>query len=458
MKHRGTVPTGQRRPLFNHEWRAVTFRTDTDELVFLDFCKYELEHKLLRENGQFLLSAADFQKIYAPDLKLRTDGDAIHLEFENYIQYIDLTDPTMAICKDRQIIGGIPYLPVTDILECSLEAGKLEIKTEEGTKKLSACPRYVEDILYLPAVEILEKAFGASVQVFHEGAERTFWAKPVCVRDTVCVSFDPSFRLTGDYAGVLTRAMTKACGDIYETYWFEAGNRIMPYRLYIPFAYRAGTPHKALVTYPGGLANENSYYNRIPHGGFQRTAEKHDFMIVGLTGYGVSTFFGSMIPILQTLDGIDAAQANPDNPEDWPEETLRLRRLAEKGMWEALRVIEQRWSIDRKNLFAMGNSAGSDTTMYYFLKFPGLFKAAVPTGGFINYNFADMSGIKPDTMLHIIGTEDEHGFNDMIRAYAELDRLGVQYRKRIVGGGNHAQAWTFAVDEIFNFLDEKARQ
>ena len=95
--------------------------------------------------------------------------------------------------------------------------------------------------------------------------------------------------------------------------------------------------------------------------------------------------------------------------------------------------------------------------MYFFLKYPEVFRAAVPTGGFINYHFADMSQIRPGTLLHIIGTEDEYGFDDMIKAYAELDRLGIQYKKMIIGGGNHSLSWTFAVKDIFDFLDSNVR-
>lgn len=98
-----------------------------------------------------------------------------------------------------------------------------------------------------------------------------------------------------------TRSRSKVYGDIYGTYWFPEGRRVMPYRVYVPYAYDSSKPQKALVTFPGGLANENSYFDRVPGGGFQREAEVHDYLVIGLTGYGVSTFFGSRIPILQTL-------------------------------------------------------------------------------------------------------------------------------------------------------------
>lgn len=46
-----------------------------------------------------------------------------------------------------------------------------------------------------------------------------------------------------------------------------------------------------------------------------------------------------------------------------------------------------RWNLDKENLFAAGNSAGSVACMQYVLTRPGLFNAICPTGGFVNYHF-----------------------------------------------------------------------
>ncbi len=40
-----------------------------------------------------------------------------------------------------------------------------------------------------------------------------------------------------------------------------------------------------------------------------------------------------------------------------------------------------------------------------------------------------------------------------------LDAKGsdIQYKKMIIGGGNHSLSWTFAVKDIFDFLDSNVR-
>lgn len=287
----------------NHEWQAITFQTDDTARIYLDQCIYETIHPLRFTKQGVMISETDFYRIYAPDLNFSIDGSEISLEFTDYIQYADFSDRALAGCPKREIVGGVPYMPVTDIQEAVLKLGSSVMVTDRGKIDLEDAPYLEGESLYLPVVEIMQYAFGANVQRLHEGTEKTFWARALTERDTISISFCRDFSLTKPYANALTRSRSKVYGDIYGTYWFPEGRRVMPYRVYVPYAYDSSKPQKALVTFPGGLANENSYFDRVPGGGFQREAEVHDYLVIGLTGYGVSTFFGSRIPILQTLDG-----------------------------------------------------------------------------------------------------------------------------------------------------------
>ena len=201
----------------------------------------------------------------------------------------------------------------------------------------------------------------------------------------------------------------------------------------------------------GGLSNENLYFDRT-NNGLQKYAEDYGFFLIGLAAYGVSTFFGSLIPILQTLDGIDPS-ADPQNPEDWPEETLAVRHLADLAGIGMLEEIFSKWNIDRKNVFGQGNSAGSNACIYFALRDPSLFNAIVPTGGFVNINFADLSKLRETPVMHIVGTEDQFGITDIKKVYQRLEELKVPLTIKIVGGGDHYFGWTKAVADIFAFME-----
>lgn len=447
------ISLSERRVCFNHEWKSICFQSDMSNAVFLDYCQYKTEYPIHFTDGCVFISEADFVKLYSPDMKVVRDGLNLRIKFTDYMQYPTFNSTWLEDSPAQELVGGIPYWPITESESIQLMIDQSTVTTSEAVIEISEAPYFNGQVLYLPVTEIMGKAFSARVLVHHESGEMTWWALPLTERNTFAITFCDKFQLDPDYVEWLTLLRKKVYGDVFYAFWFEKGKRIMPYRLYIPSNYRSDRPQKAVITFPGGISNENGYCDRIPHGGFQREAELHDFMIIGVDGYAIATYFGSRIPILQTLDGIDYQNADPENPEGWPEESMHLRALAEQCLWETLKEISANWNVDSNNLFVMGNSAGSNASMYYLLNYPDVFRAAVPTGGFINYHFADLSILRPNSVFHIIGTEDEFGYNDMIKAYAEMDKLGIIYKKQIVGGANHSWAWTFAVKEIFDFLD-----
>ena len=442
MREKQDLLLKDRRPYFNHEWEAISLLSDVTDKVFLDYCCYDTIHPLRIEDGECLISAVDLYRLYAPDLEIVEQGDRIVIGFTRYD------------ASKRELISGVPYMPPADQWEAELTIGSRHIITDFGERELKAAPERRNGICYLPILSLMSEAFGADILHFHEGGAITYWAKPTSIRDIYSISFQKTFQLNAEFAGMLTRSLDKVYGDIYRTVWFEDGKRLMPYRVYIPFGYVPDQPMPAVVGFPGGIANENSYYQRSDNK-LQFYAQKHGYITIVLSGYGVSTFFGSWLPILQTLDGIDYEHMDPRNPEGWAPETMALRELAEKGMWVALEDICKRWNIDRKNLFAFGNSAGSNTATYLYLKYPGLFRAFCAMGGFVNYRFINLRDIADDAMLHIMGTEDQHGFNDMVRAYQALETAGVKYRRIVTGGGEHVYSWVPYLDDMFAFFDEK---
>lgn len=232
---RETLPLLQRRPIFNHEWQAITFYSDHPDRVFLDRCQFRLEHRFVLENGEFLLHRDDLQKLYAPDLRITVYDKQIHVEFELYKKEMK-----------RQLIDGCAYFPITDIQTAEMQVNIDVIVTGNGEQQLSVAPRLIDGELYIPVLSLMHLAFGAQIQKTHEGDGPTFWARPIIVRDIVSISFDPGFnQKEKGYLDYLSILLDKEIGEVYGAYWFEDGNRIMPYRAYIPTTYDRAVPNKA---------------------------------------------------------------------------------------------------------------------------------------------------------------------------------------------------------------------
>ena len=60
-------------------------------------------------------------------------------------------------------------------------------------------------------------------------------------------------------------------------------------------------------------------------------------------------------------------------------------------------------------------------------------------------------------MMHRVGTEDDHGYDYLIRGQKKLEELGIRYRKVTVGGGDHSFSWSkpSSIDAMMDFFEEK---
>lgn len=438
-----------RRLVFNHEWTSFLFRSDRTDLAFLDRCRYTMLTPWEMMDGDCMVEAEDLKRMFAPDLHITLEDRSIRVEFESYLRHI----PEYRHTRAREIVDGCAYWKTAETDVLKLELGSNRMDTVEGAVEIAAAPFQRDGKLFLPVAALMGQGCKAYVDRLTLGAN-TFWKKKVEPREYLCISFDRrDFHFSREWIEtVMDTLLKKDWGNVFETIWFEEGRRLMPYRMYIPSTYRADRPNKAIIMFHGGGTNENVYYDDS-HDRLQFYAEKYGYILIAPTSYGLSTFFGSLIPILQTLDGIDPETADPANPEGWPQATLDLRAMANRCAWVELDYIFSRWNIDRRNLFGQGNSAGSNALTYFAITYPGLFKAIIPGAGWVNPNFADLTKLRGIPIMHLIGSEDHHGVDYVKVIYQIVDELGLDCRKYIVGGGTHFNAWISIIDEMFAFYE-----
>ena len=428
---------GEHRVKYAKEFTAVYLRKDYKG-VFLDKVPYETETPTVARGEEFLIGTSALTKMHSPDLTVTCSGDEVKVAFTVYTN----RTPQEQIARQWYFVQG-------PVHEATMAVGSLTAVVDGREVELDAAPERIDGVVYLPYVSMM-RAMGAYV-----GSYR---GKMTGVSFEEGFTFDQSSTRLFRYYNMVLRG--KVYGDVYGCFWFEAGKRLIPYRLFIPTSYRPDRPNKAIFYFHGGGGSEDALFERTADYA-QEEAERRGFVLVGTNGFIRSSFYGSLVPIVQTLDSIDPEKVDYHNPEGWPEYTVALRGLALRCIHEEMDEIFAKWNLDRDNLFATGNSAGSVACMHFALEEPKLFKAVCPTGGFINYNFYDLEKYKalhPDKyMLHLVGTEDDHGFDFLLRGHAKLDELGVNYEKRIVGGANHSNAWIkpTSIDAMMDFFDQK---
>ena len=436
------------RLIFGHEWTSFLFRSDHRDRIYLDKCQYETETPWEYSAGECMVEASDLVKILAPDLRITREGQTLRIVFDSYLRHI----PEFQKKRARKIIDGCAFWPECESVEAELTFDTTKARIAEGEVELASPPYEKEDKVFLPAVSLLSGIFGAKVERLTLGGT-TFWKRKDEPRDYICLSFDPAFHLERDWIErVMDTLAKKDWGNVYRVVWFPEGHRLMPVRLYVPSTYRSDKANKGVLLFHGGSTNENVYYDRSKDQ-LQFYAEKYGYLLIAISSYGLSTFFGSRIPILQTLDGIDPETADPNNPEGWPQRTLDLRDMANRGAWVELNYVFDHWNIDRTNLFGQGNSAGSNALTFFAIEYPGLLKAIIPGAGWVNPNFADLTKLRNVPIMHLIGSEDHFGVDYIWVMYDIVEDLRLDCKRYIVGGGDHRNAWLSLIPEMFEFYE-----
>ena len=411
----------------------------------LDKCKYHTKSVFRYKDNDCLVEAEDLERIFSPDLTVHRDGTQFTVTFTPYLRHI----PDLK----RIIENGCGFWETVGPETVEMTVGQKVIVTATGQQEIAAAPELEGENLFIPVAALFGTGFGAVVN-FHEVLGNTFWRKRLEPRRYVCISFsEKAFHFSPRWIETEIEPLYKKnWGNIYETIWFEEGKRLMPYRLYVPYSYDPAKPNKAILLFHGGGTNENVYFDDS-RDQLQFYAEKYGYLLIAPTSYSISTFFGSLIPILQTIDGIDPSTADPKNPENWPPFTLALRAMANRAVWTELDYIFAHWNIDRSNLFGQGNSAGSNALTYFALTYPGMMKAIIPGAGWVNPNFADMTLLRQTPIMHLIGSEDHFGVDYIKPIYDLCDNLGLDCTRVIVGGGTHFNAWIRIIDKMFEFYE-----
>ena len=100
--------------------------------------------------ASFFLSLEDLSRIYSPDLLVQAEGGQIRLRFQKYL------DTMERVQIDRQW-----YLREVPAEEAVLTVGEPLAQAHGEWIELSTGPREIGGILYLPAIEVMTKVFGA---------------------------------------------------------------------------------------------------------------------------------------------------------------------------------------------------------------------------------------------------------------------------------------------------------
>lgn len=383
--------------------RAVYFTKDSP-VAFVERQQYKMAAPSLELDDVMMVAAAEVAKIYAPQMTAVIHEEKISITYEE-------KTAVMRIGSKELDIGG-------------------------ETIFMDAAPMLIHGLAYIDVEALMGKAFG----------KYTIW--------------DNTYLAPGDYLGIgdspedifstpeIVKDMIisgpKKTGILRKAYYFEEGQAIMPYNLYVPTTYDSTTPTK-LVIYlhgAGGSCTEERDLNRSPMA-IETASEHMNAITMFAEGYSQG-FYGGATPDL--------------HPEEMnlSDKEKHYIHLCEAEPLAALEQVKKDYNIDEKNIFIYGNSMGGGGTFWLAMHYP-IFRAIAPCGAMTtnDMNRFDLKLMKDLPVMFVCGTENL-GYDNLPLNVTCLREHGVNAVLRTVPGGIHPSAWAAAVDDIYDFFEEHA--
>lgn len=221
-------------------------------------------------------------------------------------------------------------------------------------------------------------------------------------------------------------------GDFERHYVLDGANEVMPYRVYVPTAYRASRPTALVVALHGLGATEDSFfdsYARVT----PKLAEEHGFLLVAPLGFRVDGFYGTAL-----MGGGDGA-------------ARRRTEYSEKDVLEVLARMRAQYAVDPSRIFLIGHSMGAIGAWALGAKYPDIWAALVPFSGMGSPLAAAKMKAIPQLVVHgdADPTVNVAGSRAMVAA---LKTVGAPVTYIEVPGGNHTDVVVPNLPKAFAFL------
>lgn len=208
-------------------------------------------------------------------------------------------------------------------------------------------------------------------------------------------------------------------GDIKRHYTLDAANEIMPYRVYVPSTYKAGTSFPLIIALHGLGATEDSFFDSYGKE-LPKLAEQNGYIMATSLGYRVDGGYGW---------GVGTPPADSA--------ARRSSELSELDVMQVLAHVQQQYNIDPKRIYLMGHSLGAIGTWKVAAKYPDIWAALGLFSGQGSVSSAEQLKKIPEFVVHgdTDPTVNVRGSRTMVAALKAVNTELVYIE---VPGGNHS--------------------
>lgn len=396
---------------------------DGYENVFMDRNQFALKAAPKDLGTDVLVALSDLRKVWAPYMTVEEDEKGATIRYGG---------KTVRLAPDSNVMD--------------VDGEKIE---------MPFAVRLVDGDIWVPAGNVMKLAFSKLVMCTKDGTlniDPMRWPRK---NTLVLISNADSVPVVDTYFSTINVAMRgKDRGELYEAFWSDEIDKVIPYSLYIPTTYNPDIPSKMIMVIHGGGKGEQFIYTLCSNK-IQFYAEKYNYILLLPNAGPKGGSYGCPVPTRQNILGNEPKPGyDPKNPMGLSQEKMHENHIEERCVMHALELTLNKYNIDKSHIFLMGNSMGAIGTFYLPTIHPGLFRALSPSGGCPDLEYFDVEPLKGLPIRMVGGTEDYHGFDHIEYGYNQLIKKGHKACELIrVGGGQHPDAWTYVLEETFEFFE-----
>lgn len=239
--------------------------------------------------------------------------------------------------------------------------------------------------------------------------------------------------------------VVRGSGDMKRAYYFAAADTIVPYRLYVPKAWKPGV-HLPLVVFLHGANLDDDDTMERANGLFPRLAEQRNVILLAPLGYRMNSGYGAFNPSMgdDPFGGI----INLDK---------RRGELSEQDVLNVTDLVAREYEADPRRIYLSGNSMGGAGTWHIGGKYPERWAAIAPAAfGARDPNF-DFSRLRNTPIMAVAGEFDfmRRGVEETV---AKAKAAGLKPIYVMAPRGTHGTGIEIAMPQVLDFFSKHKRR
>ena len=245
---------------------------------------------------------------------------------------------------------------------------------------------------------------------------------------------------------------TGAKGDQQRRYFFAEARAEMPYRLYVPRTYDAGTKTPLVVALHGYGGDQNYFFAALAE--LPELLEQHRFILAAPMGYSTGGWYGAPLDIPGNRP---RSGGQPPPVTQSVEEMKRERYLSETDVMNVLALVTHEYNVDPDRTFLMGHSMGGMGAYVLGQKYAERWAAIAVMSGTLADATYDLERLRNVAVMLSAGEQEAVVVEAAKAQVGAMQALGINTGLYVAPGATHGSMVAPTIPKVLEFFADQKR-